>query len=87
MFEKNDTLGDLWEEARDYGRVSMFTFDDGGYHASIKFHSIQHTELKAESGNGHETPHEALAKAIGVAKEIVGEMEGFTSKFKLLRKG
>lgn len=64
------TLDALFAEARALGLVHIFTSDSGGYSATIKFTTIDHTVLEAKSGFGNASPHEALHKAILKAKQI-----------------
>ena len=73
-------LGELFQEARLYGLVDLFTHDDGSYSCVIKFHTINHTELKAKSGFNKRTPEEAVTQAIEAAKNIVGEMSDLKDK-------
>lgn len=65
------SLDELWEIARQYGQVSIHTMSDGDYYASIEFHSMEHTILKAKSGSYCKTPNSALKEAIEAAEKIV----------------
>lgn len=64
-------LSDMWRDARRYGRVNLYTNDDGTYYACIKFDSIAHTQLEARSDFKQVTPENALKMAIASAQAIV----------------
>ena len=74
---RND-LSELWREARQFGRVNIFTADNGTYSCVIRFNTIKHAELQAKSGYNHSEPELAVAAALDKAKEIVGEMTEMT---------
>lgn len=67
-------MGDLFRIARQYGKVNLFTHDDGTYNVNIKFSTIELTSLEARSGFNHMTPEAALEKAIRSAEEIVSSL-------------
>jgi len=67
----SNDLNVLFERARQYGRVYLYTADDGTYSVSITFTTIKNTSLKAESGFRHVTPQEAFTAAIAAAENIV----------------
>lgn len=68
-------LSELFRIARQYGQVDIFTSSSTGkYSCYITFNTIEHTELIAKSGNGNETPEEAVEKAIRSAQEIVSSI-------------
>lgn len=64
------TLDELFGDAREFGRVNLFTSDDGTYSVNIIFPTPADTDVKANSGFGHKTPHLALQFAIDKAHEI-----------------
>ena len=66
-----DNLGELFRTARQYGRVRIFTLEDGAYHCCIQFNSIKHTALEAKSDFKQPTPEDALRAAIIAAESIV----------------
>lgn len=76
-------LCDLFKEARSYGRVNLFTNDNGTYSCTIRFNSIVHSELKALSKFDHQTPEEAILAALTVAKEIVKSLSNLNEQLKL----
>lgn len=67
-------MRELWDLARQYGSVDLFTNEQGKYSCVITFHTIEHTELKARSGYGFEDPEECLKAAIKAAQKIVNTM-------------
>lgn len=71
MTRPDTSMSELWEAARQYGRVTLFTNDDGTYHAIIKFNTIAHTQLEAKSDYKRPTPESALQMAIESAQAIV----------------
>lgn len=71
----NLTLDGLWEEARMYGLIDLFTHGDGSYSASIQFQSEDHTEIKVRSGFAHKTPQQALFQALQNARQTVSNVE------------
>ncbi len=73
-------LSKLWEEARQYGLIDLFTADNGTYSCSITFNSIKHTELRSRSGHNHKTHEQAVQAAINNAQKIVGEINEITNK-------
>lgn len=70
----DNNLSQLYREARQYGLVYLHNHTDGTYTCIITFNTIKHTELKASSGHGIQTPEEAVALAIAKAKEIVASI-------------
>lgn len=64
----------LFDEARQYGRVNVYTMETGGYHCSIKFNTISHCSLEACSSYGHTDPEAAIKEALAKAKEIVASV-------------
>lgn len=66
-----DDLGKLWRRARTFGKVKLYTFDDGRYWCTITFNTIAGVLLEAESGNTLEDPESAVAAAISKAEEII----------------
>ena len=76
----SDELFELWEEARQYGRVRLCTTEDGLYYAFIEFNSIKHTKLQAKSSFDCKTPHEALQMSIFVAEKIVEEFSSLQKR-------
>ena len=77
----------LWDKARLYGKVSLYTHDDGTVSCTITFNSIKHTELKANSGYGLKCPEKALEAAIKTADEIVQSTTSMGEKIKSLLLG
>lgn len=71
----NLSLDDLFKTARDYGRVNIFTQEDGTYSAYIKFNTSKNVELEARSGFGHSSPQGALLQAIEAAEKIKEGMQ------------
>ena len=65
------TLDELWPIARQYGKVFLFTQDDGTYSCDINFITIKNTNLSAKSGYGIKTPQEAVLLATKQAELIV----------------
>lgn len=65
------TLDQLWEQARQFGRIHIHTHPDGTVSASIEFACIPGIYLTAKSRFDHATPQDALALAIEKAQEIV----------------
>lgn len=80
-----NTMRELFDEARIYGRVVIYTMDDGKYSVDITFNTIKHTQLKATSGFGFNCVEEALKSAINSAKQIVDSVSEI--KEKLMIKG
>jgi hypothetical protein len=64
-------LSELWREAQNYGRVNIETETKGTFYASIVCDSPNHTQVKAWSGFGHETPEIAIIAVIENAKKLV----------------
>lgn len=77
-------MKELWDKAREYGRVQLFTMDDGTHSCRIEFHTLNNIVLEAKSGFNNKTPEEALEKAIINAKLIVGELVAEADKLKRL---
>jgi len=73
-------LGQLFREARLYGRVRIFTLDSGCYNCSIEFNTISHVKLEACSGYNHLEPEPAVLSAINKAKEIISSMVEMNNK-------
>lgn len=67
-------LGSLFKIARMYGRVNLFTQDNGQYSATIKFDTNRHVQLDASSGFNNSTPEEAVERAIKTAQNIVDDI-------------
>ena len=65
------SLSDLWQQARQYGRVMLATSPTGQYWCHIDFNTIKHVELTAKSGQHTDTPEAAIQAAINNAAEIV----------------
>ena len=79
-------LGQLWTMARQYGKVTLFTNDDGTYHARIAFLTLEHTSLEAKSDFKRPTPEAALEMAIYSAEKIVAGIKTLpASEMKLLK--
>jgi hypothetical protein len=70
----------LFDEAREYGRVNIFTNDKGQYHAVIIFTTIAGVELRASSGHECKTPEQALLEAIGKASIIANQFKTKTDQ-------
>ncbi|MES2753820.1 MAG: hypothetical protein V4659_04070 [Pseudomonadota bacterium] len=66
----SDDLGALWRQARAFGSVQMFNFDDGRVFAKITLPTIAGTALTADSGHKCHTPEDALIEAIAKAETI-----------------
>lgn len=64
-------LGELFYKAREYGRVNIFTSDNGTYSCNIDFNTIDHVKLEAKSGYRHLTIEDAVSSAIHKAEEII----------------
>jgi hypothetical protein len=77
-------MKDLWDEARLYGLVNLYSNRDGKYWCQITFNTIKHVELTASSKYGVETPEAALIGAIEAAKSIVDSLEDATTKLKMI---
>lgn len=75
-------MKELFDEARCYGRVNLFTSDDGTYSVDIRFNTKGHVELKARSGYDHTSPEQALKAAIKEAKSIVDQSEDLVKRIK-----
>lgn len=78
-------MDELFYEARRYGKVHLYTHDDNTYSCSIKFNTVEHVELKAESGYKHTKCESAIAAALKKAIEItesLNKMEKPTPSFK-----
>lgn len=71
-------LSELWQIAQQYGRVRLFTNDDGTYHACIVFSTIEHTVLEAKSDFKQMTPEDAITMAIKSAESIVENVSKIT---------
>lgn len=78
-----NTMRELFDEARIYGQVDIFTQSDGSYAVNITFHTIKHTELKARSGSGFKDVEEALRAAITSAKTIVDSVSDIKERLLL----
>jgi hypothetical protein len=57
--------------------------DDGFYFCSIKFDTIEHVQLKADSGFKCQTPENAVKDAIKTAKEIVDSISAMKENMSL----
>lgn len=77
MIGKN--MKDLWELARQYGLVTLYSQDDGTYHCVITFHTIKHVELKARSTFKEPTVEDAIKAAISKAEEIMASMQAMAT--------
>jgi hypothetical protein len=71
MTETKDEMLHLFNQARKYGRVCIFTARDGTYSCQIEFNCIDHVELKAKSGHNMPSPISALKEAIKAAEKII----------------
>jgi len=71
MTNTREELSELFRLARRYGLVYIYTSKDGTYSCTIKFNTIDHTELDAKSGFNHNTPEAAVEAAIKTAQKIV----------------
>lgn len=78
-------MRELWDKARQYGGVNMFTHDDGTYSCNIEFSTIPGVKLEAKSGFKHKEPESALKAAIARCEEIVNGMAQQVSDLKRLR--
>ena len=68
-------LGDLFKEARAFGRIRLSTLRDGTYYAAIEFETLAGTELKAQSTFDEPTPEAAVKAAIAKAKIIAAQFK------------
>lgn len=68
MSTKN--LGELFREARKYGRVRISTYRDGKYSCSIEFED-DCCSIDAKSTLDEHTPESAVKKALNVMKCIM----------------
>ena len=68
-------LGDLFKEARTFGRATIFSHEDDTYHAKITFQTVAGTELRAESSYREPTPEAAVTAAITKAKIIAAQFK------------
>jgi len=80
-------MAELFYKAREFGKVSIYTFDDGCYSCTITFNTVKHIELKAASGSNCKTVESALQLAIKKAIEIVKGMSNEAERLKLLING
>lgn len=80
-----DEMGTLWRKAREFGKVSLFTFDDGTYHCTVIFSTIAGVVLEAKSGTGNKEPEDALKKAIAKCHEILDSMAQQVTSLKRLK--
>jgi hypothetical protein len=69
------SMRQLWDKARGYGRVMLWTSDKGTYSVTITFDTLKHISLEAKSGYGHTDPEAALKAAIQKAEEIVQSLQ------------
>lgn len=69
---KEDELQKLWDKARSFGRIGVFTSNSGHYSVTINFpQAVMGSELKVTSPhNIHETLKEALLDCIEKAEEL-----------------
>ena len=81
---KDKNLEELWGIASLYGRVQIYTFDDGAFSCHIKFNTINHVELKA-TGYSKNTVMEAVRMAIENSQLIVSSLEQEAAKFRNLK--
>jgi len=65
----------LWDEASQYGRVTIRTQNNGLFSCTIDFNTIEHVELTARSSFKAITPEEALKEAIEKAEVILASLE------------
>lgn len=75
---------ELFNKAREYGKVYIHTCDKGTYHAKIEFNTTNHIKLEAMSRFDHATVEEALQYAIINAQVIVNEMSENFETLKLI---
>lgn len=80
----SDNLGELFREARQYGRVRLSTQETGCYYACIEFDTIKHTTLEAKSSFKEKTPDAALKAAIKAAQTIVDSISNIAKERKLI---
>lgn len=73
----------LFDKAREYGRVSIFTTRSGEYACTIEFNTIDHVELVARSGTVSDVER-ALTLAIENAQKILDSLEQVVSTYKQL---
>ena len=66
-------LGELWQEALQYGRITIYTMESGKNFVTIAFNTIHHVKLEAQSPIV-DTPEEAMTLAIKKAQEIIDSM-------------
>lgn len=72
-------LGELWQDALQYGRITIHTMDNGKNFVTISFNTIQHVRLEAQSPIV-DTPEEAMRLAIKKAQEIIDSMADLKQK-------
>lgn len=68
---QNMKFEELWDLARQYGKVRVTTCDDGKYYACIEFNTILHTEMKVASTFNKPDIRTALIAAVNKAEEVV----------------
>lgn len=78
-------MRELWDKARQYGKVMLFTADDGTYSCIIIFSTIPGVNLEAKSGFRHVEPEKAIEAAIARCEEIVNGMAQQVADLKRLR--
>jgi hypothetical protein len=70
------SLDALFQQARGFGLVNIYTHEDGSYSAKIKFPTVSGTTLEANSGYNHTTPSAALIAALEKTEEIKKHFKG-----------
>lgn len=71
----NEEMLTVFNAARLYGKVNLFTSDNGTYSAGIKFATLAHITLEAHSGYNHICPVKCLRAAIENAELICQSVE------------
>jgi len=64
-------LGELFKEARRFGKIYIHSHDDGTYSCNITANTSKGTSLEFKSGFKNATPEEAVQNAILAAKEFI----------------
>jgi uncharacterized protein YqfB (UPF0267 family) len=77
----NKNLGELFRDARQYGRVRVSTMNDGDYYCSIEFNTIDHVQLEAKSSFDNKTPEDAVIGAIESAEKILDGVRKMAAEF------
>ena len=79
-----ESMTELFYKARKFGRVAIHTHDDGTYSCNIVFNTINHVELKAQSGYDYATAEEAIDAAIKTAVEIINSITQTADNLKFI---